>query len=290
MIIDIHAHTSDHKLWGLHTESASIETIEALAQKHGVSKIVLLATYFPLKKSGLPNKELLRRIEGKELFLAFGSLDVTGDCIAGIPELEELLKAKRIRGIKLYPGYQDFSPNDKKVFPIYELAREHRVPVMFHGGELHHCCPAQARNERPLRCGLNRCKLDDLTRLSRPSEMLSAFANFPEVTFIVSHLANDAFDELRSAMSEYPNVVTDISGQFLSGTNEATEEYRAFIVSEIKKFLALSNGMERMMFGTDFPIQSYEDSIDLTCRLGLTKGDEEKIFWKNAARVLNLGG
>jgi hypothetical protein len=147
MIIDIHCHTSDHKLWGLHTESATIEDLEKYALRHGVKKIVLLATYFPLKKSGLHNRELLQRIDDNDLFIAFGSLDMTGDISAGILELEELIKGGNISGIKLYPGYQDFDPGGAKVFPMYELAESYDLPVMFHGGELHGCCPRSDREK-----------------------------------------------------------------------------------------------------------------------------------------------
>jgi hypothetical protein len=290
MIIDIHAHTTDHKLWGLHTESASIETLEKLALKHGVKKIVLLATYFPLKKSGLKNGDLLERIRGKELFSALGSLDMTADIAAGIEELEGLLKTKSIIGIKLYPGYQDFDPGKKIAFPVYELAQSYRVPVMFHGGELHGCCPAKDRQTLPLRCGYDHCRLFELADLSRPPRMSGAFKNFPGVTFIVSHLANEYFSELRYEMSQYGNVFTDISGQFVSGSGEATEKYKMFITREIKKFIRMKNGIDRIMFGTDFPIQSYQDSIDLVRRLRLRSEDEEKLFFDNAAFVLHLNG
>jgi len=49
MIIDIHAHTSRHKLWNLHTASADIADLHQLADRFGIEKIYLMATYFPLK-------------------------------------------------------------------------------------------------------------------------------------------------------------------------------------------------------------------------------------------------
>jgi len=76
LIIDIHAHTSKHELFNLHTATASIAALEKEAQQSGVSTIVLMATYFPLKGTGVHNTDLLERIEGRPLFKMFGSLDV----------------------------------------------------------------------------------------------------------------------------------------------------------------------------------------------------------------------
>lgn len=285
--IDFHAHTSEHKLWGLHTQTATISDLVKLAAKHDLKKIVLLATYFPFKGSGLKNKELLDRISDNPLFCMFASLDVQNNFEQGLEELRELAEQGKICGIKLYPGYQVFSPSDSKVFPVYELAREFALPVMFHGGELHHCCQEQDRKQGHFRCGKD-CKIDQFGHLAQPQAFVEAVKNFPTVNFIISHLANPYFEELRQIMSLYPNVYTDISGQFLSATAEAKPEYQELIVSEIKKFLVLPQGADRLMFGTDFPIQSYEDSISLIESLNLNAADLEKVYFSNAAKLLKL--
>lgn len=145
MLIDVHAHTSNKKLWNLHTETATIAKLEKLAEQFNVRKIVLMATYFPFKGSGLPNAELLQRIKGNDLFAMFGSLDVSNGMLNGIQELRELADRGEILGIKMYSGYQEFNPSSEEVFPVYELAREFNLPVMFHTGELHHCCPREKR-------------------------------------------------------------------------------------------------------------------------------------------------
>src|SRR3989339_1117220 len=160
MIIDIHAHTSSHKMWGLHTDDASIEKLKAEAWRMGVSRTVLLATYFPFKGTGLSNVELLRRIQGEELFLAFGSLDVMNYLDEGVAELEQLAFNRLIRGIKLYPGYQVFNPSDINLDDVYDLAQMFDLPVMFHGGELHHCCPSEQRAAGGFKCKHDPCPIN----------------------------------------------------------------------------------------------------------------------------------
>ena len=287
MKIDIHAHTSNHSLWNLHTKTASIEDLKNLAKKYGIDKIILMATYFPFKKKGLFNQELFSRIEGNNLFSMFVSLDMTKNIDAGLEEMEMFLKNKMACGIKLYPGYQIFNLSGKNTFRVYQIAQRFNVPVAIHSGELHHCCPREDRKKGLHQCGKTHCPIDKLQDLARPKEILEAAKFFPEVKFILSHLGNPYFSELRDVMAECPNVYTDISGQFLSGSSEDKPEYRQEIVNEIKKFLALPKGIERLMFATDFPIQSYPDSIDLIELLGLSSKDEEKIFSQNAIRIIN---
>ncbi|MFC1598458.1 amidohydrolase family protein [Patescibacteria group bacterium] len=287
MIIDVHAHTSDHSLWDLHTQTATITDLENFAQKHQVKKIILLATYFPFKQRGMTNLALLERIKDNPLFAMFGSLDVMNNFLLGVRELASLARKKKIIGIKLYPGYQVFDPSDSAYFDIYRLAQDFNLPVMFHTGELHHCCPTEQRQAGEFSCG-DECMIDKYGYLAIPRAILGATLQFPQVKFIFSHLGNPFFEQLREVMAECSNVYTDISGQFLSASEEDTPEYRQELKEEMLKFLKLKNGIDRIMFGTDFPIQSYQDSIDLVKALDLSAEDEAKIFYQNAAKVLNL--
>lgn len=285
MIIDMHAHTTNKKLSGLHVERATIADLEKFAKEYDVTKIILMPTYFPFKGSGNPNAVIHERIKGNKLFSMFGSLDAMNNLETGIKELENLAKEKVICGIKLYPGYQDFNPSDEKIFPIYKLAEQFDLPVMYHGGVLHYCCPQERRDAGRFKCG-SFCKIETLQHLAHPNAIINAIKKFPKVNFIISHLANPYFDDLRNAMKKYPNVYTDISGQFSTGNEKDNDNYKKSIVAEIEKILEIKNGIDRVIFATDFPIQSYADSIGLVKSLNLSKTDKDKIFYKNAARLL----
>ncbi len=271
----------------LHIASASIETIEAEARQYGITHVVLLATYFPLKGSGVHNYDLLKRIGGRPLFKMFGSLDVMNNLDGGLSELAALARDNRISGIKLYPGYQGFEPGDRRLEGVYALAEEHNLPVMFHGGELHLCCSPTIKKYGPRPCGFGACKLEEYANLAHPSYVEKPAREHPRLKFVVSHLANPHFADLRAVMRRCPNVWTDISGQFVSGSSEDTPEYRAAIVAEIKQFLALPRGAERVAFATDFPIQGYKDSLDLARRLELTPNERSNVMVANAVRIMN---
>lgn len=100
-----------------------------------------MATYFPFKRGGPYNAELLRRIEGRPLFRMFLSLDAMNNLDHGASELVELVNHRQVAGIKLYPDYQDFRLSNPRVFPVYELAEKNNLPTAIHTGELHHYCP-----------------------------------------------------------------------------------------------------------------------------------------------------
>lgn len=285
MIIDFHCHTTNSRLHNLHENRPTIECIEKLAEMHGISKVVVLATAFPFKFSGLSNEALLERVRDKDLFLVFGTLDAMNRYEKGMIELIELYKMGLISGIKLYPGYQDFKFS--KIYGLLHMAEFYGIPVMLHSGELHHCCPKEKREERKRRCG-GECKIDQLGHLAHPDSMGEMIASFPSVEFILSHLGNPYFEATRRLMKKYSNVCTDISGQFVTGSGEDSPEYKEEVVSEIRKFLEIKNGIDRILFATDFPIQSHADSIALVKACKLSPSEEEKIFWKNAARILKL--
>ncbi|MDO8669492.1 MAG: amidohydrolase family protein [Candidatus Buchananbacteria bacterium] len=288
MIIDVHAHTSNRLLRNLHVATATTLDLKKLAKEFGVSKIVLMATYFPFKGTGVYNADLLNRINGSALFLPFGSLDAMNNLPSGLSELGRLVELDLLSGLKLYPGYQDFDLAGKQLDALYKMASAYNLPVAIHSGELHHCCPKNETGLRSCLANSGRCPIDELGYLSHPSSIAGVVRKFPAVNFILSHLSNPFFEELRQVMRECPNVYTDISGQFLSESEESTAEYKTLISGEIKKFLDLPEGTSRLMFGTDFPIQSYNDSIELVESLGLSANEKKMVYFKNAARLLGL--
>lgn len=286
MIIDVHAHTSVRTMRNLHVTDASLEAIEQAAVKYGIERLLILATYFPFKRSGLYNYELLDRIAGKKRFDAIGSLDVTNAFETGLDELSLLCDTERFAGIKLYPGYQNFQMDDPRVARVLQLAQQHQLPVTIHGGELHHCCSAQRRHSGDLACGNHFCWIDQLGHLAHPNAFRSAIRTFPDVTFVIAHLANPFFEDLRELMRACPNVVTDLSGQLVSGSSEDTPNYRCELVTELMKFLReVPNGEERLLFGSDFPIQSFEDTIALVEALQVSDEIKANIFRHNALRT-----
>ena len=194
----------------------------------------------------------------------------------------------RLVGLKLYPGYQNVRMDDPRIFQVLELANTHGLPVTIHGGELHHCCSRRKREMETLACGHTSCWIDELGMLAHPSAFTAAAQAFPDVTFVIAPY----FENLRELMRCCPNVVTDLSGQFLSGTHEDTPQYQSEITRELMRFIQeVPDGKRRLMFGSDFPIQSFQSTIDLVESLDVSDQVKSRIYRYNALDVYKkLGG
>jgi predicted TIM-barrel fold metal-dependent hydrolase len=60
------------------------------------------------------------------------------------------------------------------------------------------------------------------------------------------------------------------------------------VIRELKKFLQIPRAIDRLMFGTDFPIQSYDATIGFVEALELRDEEKEKVYWKNAAKLFRF--
>ena len=71
--------------------------------------------------------------ENADVAIAFASLDPTRGPEA-VREARRLVDAGLVRGLKLHPPLQQFFPNDRIAYPLYEVFAEARLPVLFHTG------------------------------------------------------------------------------------------------------------------------------------------------------------
>jgi len=65
-------------------------------------------------------------------FLGFASVDPKQKDATTI--LENAILNLGLKGLKFHPPLQDFFPNDKSIFPVYEKAMELNIPIVFHVG------------------------------------------------------------------------------------------------------------------------------------------------------------
>lgn len=272
-IIDDHVHLS------IHPESkAKIDYLEESMQKNSIDLAIALAAYFPRKTGSLSNEKALSLTEKYENILVFGSLDAEHDLDGGVLELESLLRRKKIFGIKLYPGYQYFYPNEKKLDAVYELASKFKVPMMFHSG-LAYRSPGGIQFSRPI-------YIDDVA------------GNFQDVKIVISHLGDPSIREATAVAHKNPSVYLDFSG-LVSNTTKSqkralkwqklNEKYIAKTVADVMIDLM---GTEKIIFGSDWPISSHEKSLALVSKLRqMLKLDNEEVdlmMSKNMLRVLGV--
>lgn len=269
--IDIHCHSTNRIVLDASEPNATTEKIVEKMREYEIEKTVLLATYFPHKHSGISNFRMLHWANahpGK--FFVLGSLDFENYFYQGINELEELAKNSLIKGIKIYTTYQHIDFPSTKIDLIAEIAKKYSLPLMFHGGESY---SSLRKTGKPV-----------VANLVMPSQLeyLAKEGN----KIILSHLCSPYFDELIKVAKRNENVYSDVSGLIDSryDRHEIPET-----IEQIKKFL-YECGPEKLFFGTDFPIQTHEDSIYFVeeSMKNFSEEDKKKVYYNNAHKLLRI--
>lgn len=263
--IDVHCHVTNRPIRHAVYPDATINGIREHAYRHNVIKTILLASYFPSKGTGVSNYRVKHWIDSESIrpFSMFGSLDFETYFYQGLNELEEL--KSYIKGIKIYTGYQNIDLSSEKFEKVLNLARNSHLPVMFHTG---FNGPSRGSGERLMYLNI----LEDVV------------ARNSDINFIFSHMGNPNVNDLMRIMRKCPNVFTDMGGLVNS---KSDKDHVPAALEMLKKFVN-KMGCSRLLFATDFPLQTHEDSIyfiDEAC--GSVK-DRELVYYKNAAELLKI--
>lgn len=198
--------------------------------------------------------------EHPQLF-AFISLDpAMGE--EGMAAEVELRRRQGAHGIKLHPAAQRFYPNDRRLWPAYELAQEAGMPIIYHSG-------AFTLGPRPV-------------DHAQPEHFPDVLAAFPRLTVVMAHLAFGKFEACAELAGAYPNVFFDCCF-IINGTEpepRLSDEEAAAALRQV--------GVERVMFGSDYPW--FDPALDAERIRGLPLTEDEKraVLYDNAARVLRL--
>lgn len=183
-------------------------------------------------------------------------------------ELERLrpyLQEGSVRGLKLYPGYEPFYPNDPKLRAVFALAEEFAVPVMIHSGDTYD----------PL----------GRVRYAHPLHVDDVAVDYPNVNIIICHIGNPWIRDCMEVVYKNKNVYTDISGLVLGDFNDRFEE---FMRKQLQEMLLYGVEPDKVLYGTDWPISSMESYLDFMEELTIPEKEKKKILSENALRLFKL--
>jgi len=264
--IDMHTHVTNRKALDVIPQDYSIEGLEKEMENFEVEKAVVLASYFPHKTSGISNFRLLSWLKDNPKFLLFGSLDFEHYFYQGFNELEELAQMQKLKGIKIYTGYQNVDLHSQKMNKIVGLVKNYDISLIFHGG---YSYSSKRKYEK-----------DSITPILKASDLEFLCRENPEVNFLISHMAKPFFKDLINAINKVDNLYTDMSGLLDSkyGKKELPK-----LVKEVRGFVK-ECGCKKLLFGTDFPVQTYEDSVYIVEQAFKEKECCKKNIYYNNAR------
>lgn len=188
-------------------------------------------------------------INSNGMFTGLGTLHPD----SGNPEqdIRELLSLG-LKGVKLHPDFQQFEADSVRAMHIYELCEEADLPVLVHTG-------------------------DQRFDYSNPDRIANVLRAFPRLKFIGAHFGGwSVWDEAVEKLSCFENIFVDTSSTFYAvGLEKGRDLIRQW-------------GVERVMFGSDYPMWHPQQDIDTLLKMGLTENEYRMIFWDNAANLFGL--
>ncbi len=202
--------------------------------------------------------------ELKNVFVVAG-LSYNNFKMEDLTEIREFIDAGSVCGLKLYPGYEPFYPNDPKFEPAFRLAAETHVPVMIHSGDTF-TPSGKLKYAHPLH-------VDDVA------------VDHPDVNFIICHLGSPWFRDCMEVVYKNKNVYTDISGLVLG---DFTDRFESYMNEQLQEMLIYGVEPDKVLFGTDWPISSIESYIEFIEELSIPEKERKKIMFENAARLFRL--
>lgn len=169
----------------------------------------------------------------------------------------ELVRLQRagIKGIKFHPDYQKFYVDDPKMFPVYEMAAQLGLIIIFHAGvdlglpEPYHCPPQRMR------------------------QVVRAF---PDAKLVAAHMGGYQYwdDVERFLVGEAIYLDTSFS------LRDMNREQFLRILSE--------HGADRLLFASDSPWGSQSEEVERLQAMTLPESVRQAILGGNAAKLLGI--
>jgi len=181
----------------------------------------------------------------------------------GVEEARRLLAAGKIHGLKLHPPIQQFSPNDRIAYPLYEVFAEAHLPVIFHTGHSGIGSGMPGGGGVRLKYG-NPMPIDDVA------------VDFPEMPIIMAHPSFPWQDEAISICLHKPQVYIDLSGWSPKYFSPNLIQYANTLLKH------------KVLFGSDYPMIAPDRWLADFERIAIRDDVRPLILKENAVRLLGL--
>lgn len=197
-----------------------------------------------------------------ETFAGFGTVDPWKGRAAIIET--ERLPDLGLKGLKFHPSMQQFYPNDRRFYPLWEKAQEVGLIVLFHSGT------TGVGAGRPGGGGI---KLG----YARPIPYMDdVAADFPRLTVVLAHPAWPWQEEQLAMLVHKPNVYMDLSGWSPKYFSPSLVTYANHMVPN------------KVLFGSDYPGITPERWLRDFEQAGFNDDVRQRILHDNAAKLLGL--
>lgn len=260
-MIDIHTHTYPDAIAAKAKENlenfyefecegpGTVDDLAESSREAGVCGVLMLSVATNAKQVRHVNEfaktSLDSMLERGFEALSFGGIHQNCEDLSA--ELDNI-KDLGLSGIKIHPDIQGVNIDDSKMYELYSLI-EGVFPIYLHMGD-----------NRPQ------------YRFSEAQRLIKIMKEFPRLQVVAAHLGGyKAWDEgIELVKAGKDNIMFDSSSSLWAMSTEAADR----VISKL--------GTEKVMFGTDYPVNHAKTELELFMKLTLTEKQREDIFYNNA--------
>jgi predicted TIM-barrel fold metal-dependent hydrolase len=182
--------------------------------------------------------------------------------LEGVREAKRLVAAG-VRGLKLHPPIQQFSPDDRVAYPLYEVFAEARLPVLFHTGHSGIGTGMRGGGGIRLKYG-NPMPIDDVA------------VDFPDMPIVMAHPSFPWQDEAISICLHKPQVYIDLSGWSPKYFSPNLIQYSNTLLKN------------KVLFGSDYPLLTPDRWMADFEKIAIRDEVRPLIMKENARRLFAL--
>jgi uncharacterized protein len=198
-----------------------------------------------------------------DVLIPFASVD-PGKGKRAVADARRLISDYGFRGFKFHPNVQAFSPNDRAVYPLYEVIAEAGLPAVFHTGH------SGIGSGLPGGGGIR-------LKYSNPMLVDDVAVDFPELTIVLAHPSFPWQDEAISVALHKQQVYIDLSGW-------SPKYFAPQLVRYANTLLR-----DRVLFGSDYPLITPDRWLADFAEADFKDEVRPLILKDNAVRMLGLG-
>lgn len=260
-IIDSHCHIYPDKIAQKASDSTSafydipsfldgkISTLLQHGKRAGIEHFIVQSVATTPKQVSSINNFIANSVsESGGRFTGLGTLHPDSEDIEA--DVNELI-ALGLKGVKLHPDIQRFKIDDYRMLKIYELC-EGKLPILMHTGDYRY-------------------------DFSNPNRMIPILDIYKNLTVIGAHFGGwSIWEEATEKLSKYENFYVDCSSSLYAISPDKAKE------------LIMTYGVNRVLFGTDYPLWPPEDELERFMKIDLTEQQREDILYNNTAKLFNI--
>jgi uncharacterized protein len=244
---------------------AQHQTVPEMAEMYRKLKMafVVFTVDAPKEPRKISNEEIAELAhKHSDVAIPFASIDPHRGA-DGVKMARRLISEYKVKGFKFHPSVQEFFPNDRMAYPLYEVIASEGLPALFHTGQ------TGVGAGTPGGGGIR-------LKYSNPLHLDDVAADFPDMPIVLAHPSFPWQEEALSVATHKPQVYIDLSGW--------SPKYFPPILVQYANTL-LKN---KILFGSDYPVIAPEKWIEEFEKLPIKPEVRPLIMKENAVRLLQL--